>query len=75
VTDEDVKTQLLSEKDVAAEYGIPLATLRSWRFRGYGPPFYKIGSSCRYRHEDLEAWLTNCRRTSTSADKAPEDGR
>ena len=58
--------RLLSEKDVSAEYGIPLATLRSMRFRGAGCPFIKIGSSVRYLREDIETWLASCRRMSTS---------
>ena len=63
--------KLLDEKAVSEIYGIPLSTLRSWRFRKVGPVYYKIGSSCRYRETDIEGYLEQCRRTPASA---PENG-
>ena len=65
--------KLLDEKAVSAEYGIALPTLRGWRVRGNGPPFFKIGSSVRYRAEDIERWLEGRRRMSTSATEPPAD--
>ncbi|NCD25803.1 MAG: DNA-binding protein [Deltaproteobacteria bacterium] len=42
----------------AADYiGMKVATLRQWRFLSKGPVFLKIGRSCRYRKEDLDAFL------------------
>lgn len=58
--------ELLDEKAVSREYGIPLATLRGWRFRGLPPKFLRLGRSVRYRVKDLEAWLASCERRSTS---------
>jgi hypothetical protein len=46
----------LSPKDVEAEYGYPERTLETWRARGQGPAFLKIGSSVYYRRVDIEAW-------------------
>ena len=66
--------KLLTESEIAQIYGLKVQTLRSWRYRGSGPVFYKIGASCRYRAEDIEAWLSRCRRTSTS-ESGPEAGR
>ncbi|HTJ10351.1 MAG TPA: helix-turn-helix domain-containing protein [Candidatus Binataceae bacterium] len=37
------------------------------RQRGGGPPYYKTGHrSIVYRLQDIAAWLTQCRRASTS---------
>lgn len=34
------------------------ATLKTWRSRGIGPPFYKpMGGLVYYRVEDLDAWI------------------
>ncbi len=40
--------------------------LQNWRCKGYGPPFLKIGRLVRYRPEDIEDWLTQQTRQSTS---------
>lgn len=34
------------------------ATLAIWRSQGYGPAYFKIGHSVRYRRADLQAWAT-----------------
>ncbi len=53
----------------AAEYlGLSPATLETLRCRGGGPPFVKLGRRVVYRREDLEAWLAEGRRSSTSED-------
>ena len=59
-------SRLLTEQDIARDYGIALATLRGWRFRGVGPTFFKLGRSVRYRAEDVDAFLEAQRRRSTS---------
>ncbi len=52
---------------LAAEYlGLSPATLETLRTRGGGPPFVKLGRRVVYRREDLEAWLAQGRRRSTS---------
>ena len=56
----------------AAEYlGFAEQTLRSKRIAGDGPPFIKLGdgrsSRCVYRVTDLERWLLERTRTSTTA--------
>lgn len=42
------------------------STLETWRSRGGGPKFSKLGSRVVYRIEDLEAFLTAGVRRSTS---------
>ncbi len=51
----------------AAEYvGLSPATLETRRTRGGGPPFVKLGVRVVYRLEDLDGWLEEQRRKSTS---------
>jgi predicted DNA-binding transcriptional regulator AlpA len=47
----------LTEKDVAQQIKVSLASLRRWRLGQRGPRFLKIGGLVRYRAEDLEQWL------------------
>lgn len=49
---------LLKENDVARITGLSVASVRRWRFFRQGPKYLKIGSSVRYRPEDLAAWLS-----------------
>lgn len=44
----------------AAEYlGLSVATLRTWRCRGKGPNYVKLGRSVVYRIVDLDAYLAD----------------
>ena len=47
----------LTEKDVAKQINVSLATLRRWRLERRGPRFVKVGALVRYRPEDLEQWM------------------
>ncbi len=47
----------LTEKDVAKQINVSLATLRRWRLEKRGPRFVKVGALVRYRPEDLEQWM------------------
>ena len=58
---------LLTEKEVAQRTGFSIRTLQSWRMRGGGPHFVRISARCiRYRPQDVEAWIEQRLRTSTS---------
>ena len=61
---------LLNEKDVSAITSIPIKTLRYWRFAGttFAPKFIKLGSRVYYAKEDLEHWLKNSPRYSSSTE-------
>jgi predicted DNA-binding transcriptional regulator AlpA len=48
---------LLNEFDVARVTGLSVASVRRWRLFKQGPKYMKIGSSVRYRPEDVRAWL------------------
>ena len=51
----------------AAEYlGVSPRTLESWRVRGSGPVFVKLGSIVQYLIEDLDRYVAESRRCSTS---------
>jgi predicted DNA-binding transcriptional regulator AlpA len=51
----------------AAQYcGVSVSFLNRARFTGDGPIFLKIGRRVAYRRDDLDIWLTSCRRSSTS---------
>jgi hypothetical protein len=47
----------LTEKEVARQIKVSLASLRRWRLLQCGPRFIKVGALVRYRAEDLERWL------------------
>jgi len=42
---------------VREQLAVSLATVRRWRLLKQGPRFFKLGALCRYRIEDLNAWL------------------
>ncbi|MBB0243887.1 helix-turn-helix domain-containing protein [Streptomyces alkaliphilus] len=56
-----MRNELLSPKQVQAEYGFSLQTLANWRWMGEGPAYIKTtpGRSGRvmYRRSAIEAWL------------------
>ena len=47
------------------------ATLETLRIRGGGPAFVKLGARVVYQREDLDRWLAEHKRKSTS-DSGPE---
>jgi len=52
------KTVPLLDQDQAAEVlSVRPRTMESWRCRGGGPPFVRIGRHVRYRLSDLHAWI------------------
>ena len=48
---------LLNEHEVAHVIGMSLASVRRWRLLRQGPRYFKIGAACRYKPEDVSAWL------------------
>ena len=58
--------KLLDEKEVANSYGLSVRTLQSWRVKGGGPVFCKLGSRVRYRPSDLDDFLRARARVHTS---------
>lgn len=50
---------LLNDRDVARITRMSLASVRRWRLLGTGPRFLKLGSSVRYKAEDVAAWINS----------------
>ncbi len=59
---------LLKESEAARILNVEIATLRRWRWAGKGPRFLKLCGAVRYDPADLEAFMREARRTSTSDD-------
>jgi predicted DNA-binding transcriptional regulator AlpA len=64
----------LKEKEAAERLNLSVRTLQSWRVRGIGPPFLKLGAAVRYPEEGIEAWKETRLRSSTS-DPGPDVAR
>lgn len=52
--------------EAARIVGLSVSTLAKRRLRGEPPQFVKLGRAVGYRVTDLEAWLEDSRRASTS---------
>lgn len=48
--------------------GVPVCTLETWRSRGGGPPFLKLGKTVRYQRRALFNWMARKQRKNTSDD-------
>ena len=48
---------LLNEYEVAEMLDVSISTVRRWRLFKRGPRYLKLGALCRYRLEDISAWL------------------
>ena len=57
---------VLDTRSAARHVNLSARTLEKKRLTGDGPPFYKLGHSVRYSREDLDRWLAENRRRSTS---------
>lgn len=57
---------LLNERQAGDWLGVSVRTLQRWRLEGIGPRFRKLGRLVRYHQSDLEEFIANSARTSTS---------
>ncbi len=53
--------KLISANELANRWGLAPRTLESWRSRGRGPAYLKIGGKVHYRQDDIEAYEAECR--------------
>ncbi|MGE0705543.1 MAG: helix-turn-helix transcriptional regulator [Vicinamibacterales bacterium] len=44
----------LTDIEVASRLGVSRFTVRSWRLKGIGPRFLKMGRAVRYRPQDVD---------------------
>ncbi len=51
----------MTPHDLAEYLNVSIATIRSWRRRGIGPPRYLVGHEqvVRYKREEVERWLSD----------------
>ena len=59
-------TDLLTTEEAARYLRLSPRTLERYRVTGEGPRFLKIGRRVLYRQSDLDEWLKNKSRRSTS---------
>ncbi len=57
---------LLNQREAAAVLRLSERTLERFRLSGDGPLYVKAGRRVAYRHEDLDRWVSDRVRTSTS---------
>jgi predicted DNA-binding transcriptional regulator AlpA len=57
--------KLLNCKQVSTLLGKSEKTLSTWRQRGYGPPFIRVGKSAMYLESDLMEWFRSNKKTNT----------
>lgn len=67
-----MNTDFLDTVQAAKRLGLKKSTLDTWRCRGDGPPFVKMGRAVRYRTADLERWVESRVMRNTIA--APAEG-
>ena len=48
--------RLLGAGEVAEYLGVPVNSLKMWRYRKTGPPWLKLGRHVRYRQAALQRW-------------------
>ena len=59
--------KLLTTRQAAKFLGLKPSCLENWRWKGYGPPYVQVTRrAIRYRREDLDAFVQERRRFSTS---------
>jgi len=62
----------LTDIDVANRLGISRFTVRSWRLKGVGPRFLKMGRAVRYRPQDVDDYERQALvETQTVSDHGP----
>lgn len=52
--------------------GVPVCTLATWRCRGGGPPFLKLGTAVRYRRRTVLRWLAECEKAQSEPKRPPQ---
>lgn len=55
------RKQQLTASEVQALYGLNQDTMETWRCRGGGPDYVKVGKLVFYRHDDIQRFLDSRR--------------
>jgi excisionase family DNA binding protein len=48
------ENRILTDIELAERLGVSRFTVRSWRLKGVGPRFLKMGRAVRYRSQDVD---------------------
>jgi predicted DNA-binding transcriptional regulator AlpA len=48
--------RLITPEDLSDRYSVPVGTIYAWRYKGTGPPGFRVGRHLRFRVEDILAW-------------------
>jgi predicted DNA-binding transcriptional regulator AlpA len=56
-TRDTVLPKIIDSWGVSDHTGIPVPTLRNWRYLRKGPRSFKLGRSVRYLESDVLAWV------------------
>jgi excisionase family DNA binding protein len=67
------RTTALTERQVAEQLGLSVATLRAWRHRGKGPRFLRLGRSVRYLPSDVDEFV-RASAVDTRSDSSSDEG-
>jgi excisionase family DNA binding protein len=66
------ETRILTDIQVAERLGVSRFTVRSWRLKGVGPRFLKMGRAVRYRAQDVDEYERQALvETQTPSDHSP----
>jgi predicted DNA-binding transcriptional regulator AlpA len=65
-----MESELADTIETAKRLGLSTSCLNKWRVYGKGPRFVKLGKAVKYRLTDVEAWLEERSRRSTSEEEA-----
>lgn len=57
---------LVTEQEASNILGLSARTLQKWRLQGNGPRFVKLGHAVRYDPVELDRYIDDARRRSTS---------
>ena len=62
----------LTDVEVAERLGVSRFTVRSWRLKGVGPKFLKMGRAVRYRSQDVDEYERQALvETQAQSDRTP----
>lgn len=56
-----IESSPLKPPAAAAELGVKPDTLKTWRHRGVGPAFVRVGRAIRYQRDDLASFIARQR--------------
>ena len=55
------QSRALTEREVATQLGLSVATLRAWRLKQKGPRFVRFGRAVRYFEADIKHFVETSR--------------